>query len=414
MVYNYVVPMTTFDNYPYYNIDVAKASNEYIIDKNGKKYLDLRSGLWNVSLGYHAELLAKIQQKMNMLLADGLFYLDIHSYHHSIYQEFADNLLEFSNRDHPAFNKVFYTSSGSEGTELALKLSHFNNRKKYILAFQEGYHGTFFGGMAVSGVDYNISEAYNNVNEHVIFFPAPRNQSMLDELLAFIDQNKDTIAAFIFEPVIGSSGTIAVHDTYLNILMENCEVNHILKIFDEVATGFFRTGDRFYYHKLSSPPDILILSKSINNGILPFGAVLIGEKVCDLLLNKHIDHFSTQNGNLLSIHTANETLNYMRETEVELKRNVAEIEKCMQRVCDHYSIRYSGAGAMFSISINDVNLTNRIVNELKEFGILVYYYYDYSDNTVNSGITLFPPLFLAANKLEAALHIICKKIKRYM
>ncbi|MCE5170618.1 aminotransferase class III-fold pyridoxal phosphate-dependent enzyme [Paenibacillus profundus] len=406
--------MTLFDNYPYYNLDVAKASNEYIIDKNGKKHLDLRSGLWNVSLGYRAELLTRIQKKMSMLLADGLFYLDIHSYHHGIYQEFAVSLLEFANCGHHAFHKVFYTSSGSEGTELALKLSHFNQQRKMILAFQEGYHGTFFGGMAVSGVDCDISKAYNNVNEHVVFFPAPRNQSMLDELLAFIDRNKETIAAFIFEPVIGSSGTIAVNDTYLNILMKHCDMNDILKIFDEVATGFFRTGARFYYHKLASPPDILILSKSINNGILPFGAVLIGEKVSGLLLNKHIDHFSTQNGNLLSIHAANETLNYMIEKEAEIKRNVAEMENCIKRVFDHYSMRYSGAGAMFSITINDVNITNRIVNELKEFGILVYYYYDYSNEGVNSGITLFPPLFLDANKLEAALHIICKKIKRYL
>lgn len=244
-----------------------------------------------------------------------------------------------------------------------------------------------------------------------MFLPAPRTEERLDELLSYIAGNHDSIAAVICEPVVGVGGAIALGDSTLNRLLAECERRDIITIFDEVATGFYRTGERFCLTRLNRSPDIVILSKAINNGVLPFGAVLIHERIGCKLLYKHIDHFSTQNGNLLAVHSAYETLRYYIEFEEKIKSGVGQIEQVIERTFVQYGLPYNGIGAMYGIRIDDNIMTSRIVEELKEYGILVYYYHDYAnDELTSSGVIVFPPLLVDPERLEKALHIISRKV----
>ncbi|EOO13479.1 MULTISPECIES: aminotransferase class III-fold pyridoxal phosphate-dependent enzyme [Bacillus cereus group] len=408
---SYSVPMGTLDQKPLFNINVKRMEGPYIFDNFGKKYLDLRSGLWNVSLGYNVELYAEVEKTFSEILKQGIPFLDINSYQHEIYNEYASSLLDFINDNKSSFSKIFYTNSGSEGTELSIKLTrHFSGRNKIIVSFREGYHGTFFGGMSVSGIDQEITNVYEPKVKDFEFLTYPTDNLSLENIISYLTENADRIAAFFLEPIIGSSGTLTIPNKYLDRIMKICKENNILIVFDEVATGFYRTGSRFKYHELNYDPDILILSKGINNGILPFGVVAINEKVIKELQSSHIEHFSTQNGNILGISSALQTLSFYRNNEAFIAGQVKKIESLYKNMLSLKNIEFRGQGNMLSIPLKDLTTTYRILDRLRNFGVLTYYYNSPILN--ESGLTIFPPLLIEEERLQKALYIIIKSIEQ--
>ncbi|PFS55021.1 aminotransferase [Bacillus cereus] len=404
----YVVPMGSITQTTFYNIELEEAKDSYLFDTNGKKYLDLRSGLWNVSLGYNKELYQRVSSQFDSYLQKSLPFLDIHAYNHHIYSDYSDALLNFINEKDFVYNKVFFTNSGSEGTELVTKIvRHLNMNDKKIVTYDKSYHGTFFAGISASGLDDQITEEYKPKLEGFWSIKTPENQDDEENVLNFIEENHQNISAFLFEPIIGSGGVFIFNKKFIIELYRKLKKFDILLIFDEVATGFYRTGNRFFFKELGVHPDILILSKSINNGILPFGAVIISKEIEDALKNKHIEHFSTQNGNLLGVLSAKMTLDYILENEQFIISNVQEIDNIVSNTLSKQNITYTGIGGMFSIPINDQIKTIELVNKLKELGILVYHYMNNEDD---NGITLFPTLLINTNVLSKAMKIIAKRV----
>ncbi|KKZ97496.1 Adenosylmethionine-8-amino-7-oxononanoate aminotransferase [Bacillus wiedmannii] len=404
----YVVPMGEITQSPFYNIVIEEAKDSFLLDTNGKKYLDLRSGLWNVSLGYKEELYQRISSQFNEYLHKSLTFLDIHAYNHPLYNDYSNTLLHFINEKDSVYNKVFFTNSGSEGTELATKVvRHLNTKDKKIITYDKSYHGTFFAGVSASGLDEKITEDYQPKLDGFLSIKTPQNRDDEDYVLNFIEENHQNISAFLFEPIIGSGGVYIFNKKFIQKLHNTLKKFNILLIFDEVATGFYRTGNRFFFKELGVTPDILILSKSINNGILPFGAVVISKEIEDALKGKHIEHFSTQNGNLLGVLSAKVTLDYILENETSIINNVREIENIVTNTLKMKNIAYTGVGGMYSIPVNDPIKTMEIVNGLKELGILVYHY---MDNEEGNGITLFPTLLIDTKAFSKAMKIIAKRV----
>ncbi|HDX9652460.1 TPA: aminotransferase class III-fold pyridoxal phosphate-dependent enzyme [Bacillus wiedmannii] len=405
---SYVVPMGKVTQSPFYNIVIEEAKDSYLLDTNRKKYLDLRSGLWNVSLGYKQELYQRISSQFDSYLQKSLTFLDIHAYNHPLYNEYSNDLLHFINEKDASYNKVFFTNSGSEGTELATKIvRHLNNKDKKIITYDKSYHGTFFAGVSASGLDDKVTEDYQPKLEGFISIKTPQNRDHEEHVLNFIEENHQNISAFLFEPIIGSGGVYIFNKDFITKLHNTLKKFNILLIFDEVATGFYRTGNRFFFKELGVTPDILILSKSINNGILPFGAVVISNEIEVALKDKHIEHFSTQNGNLLGVLSAKVTLDYILENEICIINNVREIENIVINTLKMKNISYTGIGGMFSIPVNDHIKTIEIVKGLKDLGILVYHYMDNEDG---NGLTLFPTLLIDTRAFSKAMKIIAKKV----
>ncbi|MCM3670966.1 aminotransferase class III-fold pyridoxal phosphate-dependent enzyme [Mesobacillus maritimus] len=412
MVNSYCVPMGAIDQQPDLNLNITQAEGDYLIDADGKKYLDLRSGLWNVSLGYHDQLYKNIMKDFSTLFERKIPFLDIHAYSHEIYQQYAESLLDFLNKKQPHFSKIFYTNSGSEGTELSIKLCRQSNPdKKTIVSFREGYHGTFFGGMSVSGLDETITQPYEPKLNSFQFLPYPHDDESLHHILMYLDEKGNEIAAFFLEPVIGSAGTLPIPKEYLNKMMAKCKENNILVVFDEVATGFYRTGRRFMFDDLDFVPDLLILSKSINNGILPFGAVAIRAGLSEKLKGHHIEHFSTQNGNLLGVTSARNTLEFYQENESWIMENVNAIESIYTQELNDAAIPFRGTGCMLSIPLKSMEQMFELVQRLKTFGIIVYYYV-LPDR--ECGLTIFPPLTVEKETFRRAMKFTIKSILKSM
>ncbi|ATU28674.1 MULTISPECIES: aminotransferase class III-fold pyridoxal phosphate-dependent enzyme [Bacillus] len=408
---SYAVPMGNISQDTLYNIEVKRAEDSYLYDINNKRYIDLRSGLWNVSLGYNKKLNKNITEKMSELLELGIPYLDIHSYTHPLYEQYSSELLDFVNEDNDDYKKVIYTNSGSEGTEAALKIvRQISNQHKKVLAFNKGYHGTFFGGMSVSGLDQDLTKVYSPLLYNIQYVDVPENMEQEEKIIEYIEKNHKEFSAFFLEPILGSAGTVVFSEDFIKKLISVLKFHEILVVFDEVATGFLRTGHRFFLSTLEMKPDIVILSKGINNGTLPFGAVILNGEVCDKLLHSHVEHFSTQNGNLLGITSAFCTLNYIKEKEKEIRSNIKEIESDYKQYAQEYKMNIRGQGLMLSIPINNWHKTRSITLNLRNSGLLVYYYCNHeSDN----GLTLLPSLLVDKQLFMKSLNIIARKVALY-
>lgn len=407
----YNIPMGLISQKPYKDIRISKADECYLMDANNKKYIDLCSGLWNCSLGYSSEFNNILLEDFRKLLENGLGFLDIHSYSHDIYESYAKELINFCNDNKYKYNKVSYTNSGSECTELAIKyIKHIKGNKK-ILCFDKGYHGTYFGGMNVSGIDIKTTYIYNPKSIDIEFLPIPKNRDDEELIIEYIKNNNVELGAFILEPVIGSGGILPLNEIFLNELLEVLKEYNIISVFDEIATGFYRTGHRFYFHLLKSNPDILLLSKGINNGFLPCGTVLITEQITNKLIENesYIEHFSTQNGNLLTIQSALTTLNYIKKNENKIIKNISYIEDIFKKEFDSSTFKINGVGCMYSIAINDSNKLNRIIMNLKHSGILVYNFWN---SDCDNGLSIFPILLTDINVIKKTVAFIKKQLEK--
>ena len=171
--------------------------------------------------------------------------------------------------------KVIYACSGSEAVEIAIKLIRKVNRilgysnKNIILSFRQSYHGTYYGSNSISGLEQGLLSDYKPLLPNVEFItPVCKCNCSeeecficLSELEKMISKYSEHAAGIFIEPVLASAGILVPCKKYLNYLVKICRQNNILVVFDEVATGFYRTGVCFYYKKIGVEPDILFIAK---------------------------------------------------------------------------------------------------------------------------------------------------------
>jgi adenosylmethionine-8-amino-7-oxononanoate aminotransferase/SAM-dependent methyltransferase len=276
-------------------------------DTGGKEYIDASGGLWNTHCGLgNSEINQAIMDQLQRLPYGTLFAWRGNEPALQLARELialAPSPLQW----------VYLTGSGSESVELAVKIARLYNplrgrtNDKEIVYLDESYHGTFFGSLSVSGLDQpkQIGPLLPGVSS--ISTPnidrCPKGVSYVDFALSCAKELEDRaikggVAAFIIEPILGSAGVIIPPIEYFRRVEEVCRKFNILLILDEVATGFGRTGRWFAAEHYDLRPDMLLLSKGINSGYVPLGAVLFSAEIGELLL-KHgagLCHGSTSNG----------------------------------------------------------------------------------------------------------------------
>lgn len=393
----------------YKNLLIEDTQGVYtLIDKSQKKYKDLRSGMWNVGLGYNNKLTQKFAYESQRLMIHGQFYLDNFSYETKLFLE-VGQLLQKIIGDY--YTNVQFTNSGSEGVELALKIAESYNFKEnfQIAAFEESYHGSFLGGFSVSGMDAIHARSSNLTYTDTLFYQYPRNEDEEQKILKIISENAKELSAFIIEPILSSSGVVYSSIGFMNKLIAILKRNNVLVIFDEVAIGFYRTGRLFFKDFLNENPDVIILSKQINNGLLPFGAVVFSEEVLKQLIKHPIEHYSTQNGNLLGALSAKLTLEYYIENANFINQNVKNLIVMTKNALEHYKINYRNFGLMFAIILDDEARAFELTLRLQQFGFLVYPF----ENKTDAGITIYPMLIAPEKEFEKDIERVAKLIDRY-
>ena len=278
-------PFTAFKHSPA-PIPVTSASGSYLIDEQGKKYIDAISSWWVTLHGHAHTYIAEKIYRQALTLEQVIFA----GFTHEPAVRLAERLLPILPGK---FDRIFYSDNGSTSTEVAVKMAlqfwwnlakHDGNsnapanRRKKILAFSNSYHGDTFGAMSVS--DRSVfTLAFHDKLFEVIFIDTP-TAANLDSLRETIVTQKDEIAAFIYEPLVQGAGGMKMYDPEgLNALLKIAKQYGIICIADEVMTGFGRTGQLFASAYCQEQPDIICLSKGLTGGTLPLGVTAVTGRI---------------------------------------------------------------------------------------------------------------------------------------
>ena len=285
---------------------LAKSSGMHYWTPEGRQIMDGASGLWCVNAGHSRP---KIVRAIAEQAAEMDFAPPFQMAHPKAFA-LADALSKLLPQ---GLNKVFFTNSGSESVETALKIAIAYHRARgqgqrtRLIGRERGYHGVNFGGISVGGIASNrkmFGTLLAGV-DHIRHTHDPQRNSFsvgqplhgaefaddLERLCALHDPS--TIAAVIVEPVAGSTGVLVPPVGYLNRLREICDRHGILLIFDEVITGFGRTGQPFAAQTFGVTPDLMTLAKGLTNGAVPMGAVAARQGIYDTFMTgpEHLIEF---------------------------------------------------------------------------------------------------------------------------
>jgi beta-alanine--pyruvate transaminase len=277
---------------------LAKAQGMHFWTPEGREILDGVAGLWCVNAG-HAR--PRIVQAIAEQAGEMDFAPPFQMGHPKAF-ELAERLVKLTPK---GLNRVFYTNSGSESVDTALKMALAYQRvrgeaaRTRLIGRERGYHGVNFGGISVGGMVGNRKMFGSMLAgvDHLRHTHDPARNAFsrgqpehgaeladdLERLVALHDAS--TIAAVIVEPVAGSTGVLVPPKGYLQRLREICDKHGILLIFDEVITGWGRTGAPFAAQRFGVTPDILTVAKGITNGCVPMGAVFVKQEIHDAFMN---------------------------------------------------------------------------------------------------------------------------------
>ncbi len=254
---------------------LARGEGARVFDEQGRGYLDAAGGLWFANVGHGRQEIAEAAARQMSTLASYSAFADLAT---RPALDLAERLAQMAPM---AGARVFFTSGGSDSVDTAVKLVRRywsevgQPQRQVIVTRQHAYHGMHLAGTSLAGIPANQA-SHGVLDPAVIVIPwddAEALTRVLDE--------RDDIAAFFCEPVIGAGGVYAPPDGYLEAVRDTCRRNGVLFVADEVITGYGRTGAMFASDRWSLDPDIVLTAKGLTSGYLPMGAVIVSGRVAD-------------------------------------------------------------------------------------------------------------------------------------
>jgi acetylornithine/N-succinyldiaminopimelate aminotransferase len=368
--------------YKKYNVVFVKGNGKYLYDDKGNKYLDFFSGLSVSNLGYQDKNLVNALIKQTKLLwhCSNLFY--------SLPQQKLAELLV--KKTFPG--KVFFSNSGAEANECAIKLvrKYGSKTNRYeIITFENSFHGRTIATLSATG-QKKVQKGFEPLLQG--FKYAKFND--INSVKKLI--NKNTVAIMI-EPVQGEGGVIPAEQKFLKELRELCNKKNLVLIFDEIQTGFGRTGEFFAYQYYKVKPDIITLAKSIANGI-PLGATVVDKKYSDVF--DYGDHGSTFGGNLLACSVAVEVI---KKIDEKLLAHVKEVGKYFYDKLLELKNKYKfvksvrGVGLMLGMEL-DFPCRN-VVEKCLQNGLVI-------NVTQEKVLRFLPPLIIEKSDVDKVIKIL--------
>lgn len=294
---SYWMPFTSNRDFKSEPRIIERAEGVYCWDQNGRKIIDGSSGLFCVAAGHsRPEIADAVHAQLKELSYSAPFQLG-----HPLSFELAARIAELAP---PGIDRVFFTNSGSESVDTAMKIAyayHYargEGQRQRFVSRERAYHGVNLGGVALSGMIKNRQAfgiglpgvchmRHTWLAENRFTRGQPQHGvELADDLERFAaTYGGDTIAACFIEPVAGSTGCLVPPKGYLERVREICDRHGILLVFDEVICGFGRVGKAFGAQSFGVKPDIMTMAKAITNAAQPMGAVAVDEAVHQAILN---------------------------------------------------------------------------------------------------------------------------------
>lgn len=370
-----------------FRIDVERAEGIFIYDKSGKEYLDFISGISVSNIGHrHPKVVQAVKDQLDRYM------------HTMVYGEFYQDpqikLAEKLNNTLPdGLDVTYYVNSGTEANEAALKLAkRFTGRQK-LISFVGAYHGNTHGSMSVS---------YNELKK-APFRPLLPGVEFIrfnnEEDLQLITNE---VAGVIVEPIQGDAGVRIPDQNYLKKLKERCDEVGALLIFDEIQTGFGRTGKLFAFEHYNVTPHILTIAKGFGGG-MPIGAFVSNSEIMDVLTeNPALGHITTFGGHPVNCAAALANLEILLDDNQRIIKDVERKGLMIEESLQHAEvIEIRRIGMFFAIQMKDADAVARVVNGCKERGLLSYWFLSNPDS-----FRIAPPLIISDEEITRGCSII--------
>ncbi|MCT4580557.1 MAG: aspartate aminotransferase family protein [Flavobacteriales bacterium] len=368
-----------------FEIDVDYADGIYIYDKEGKRYADLISGISVSNLGHNNRRIKKAIQDQ----VDKYLHVMVYGeYKQNPQQNLANLLAEVLPEQ---LNSTFFVNSGTEANEAALKLAKRVTGRTEIVSCHRSYHGSTHGALSVTGNEqkkYHVRPLLPGVS-----FMEFNNEADLSLIT-------DQTAAVIIEPIQGDAGVRIPSLSYMKALRKKCDETGAMLIFDEIQTGFGRTGKLFAFEHFDIVPDILTIAKAMGGG-MPIGAFISAHKnMHELTYNPNLGHITTFGGHPVCCASAYENLRIL--TEGTLIDEVEEKGHLFETIIQHPSIiEIRRKGLFFAIEMDHPDTVQDIVLGCREKGVLSYWFLSNAES-----FRIAPPLTITLEEVRKTAAII--------
>ncbi|MDI6401756.1 aminotransferase class III-fold pyridoxal phosphate-dependent enzyme [Balneolaceae bacterium ANBcel3] len=374
-------------------LEIERAEQQWLYTADGRRILDFISGIAVSSLGHgHPEVVKAVQDQAAR-------HMHVMVYGECIQKpqsEFAKALTEVLPE---SLSRIYFVNSGTEANEAALKLAKKYTGRIRFVAFENGYHGDTQGSLSVTGRDV-YRKPYEPLLPEVTFFPF--NDS---SVIQGID---DTTAAVIMEPIQGEGGIIPAQKGWLESIRERCDETGTLLIFDEIQSGFGRTGKCFAFEHYGVIPDILTMAKAMGGG-MPLGGLASSSDIFKAFMyDPPLNHVTTFGGHPVSCAAAHAAFRVLLREQLTERAQMIE-SHAKQILNGPGIIEVRGKGAMLGLQLRDKLLTAQAVERCLNIHDMLLGWTLHS----NTLVRLAPPLTIPEPVLIDALEKIRESVAHF-
>ncbi|MFT6216741.1 MAG: acetylornithine/succinyldiaminopimelate/putrescine aminotransferase [Roseivirga sp.] len=371
-------------------IEVAKAEGTHIIDISGKSYLDFISGIAVTNIGHrHPHVVNAIKKQLDK-------YMHVMAYGEFI-QTPQNRLAEkLTSLLPPQLNSCYFVNSGAEAIEGALKLAKRVTGRTGIVSCKKSYHGSTHGALSVSG---------NEVKKYAFRPLLPDVHFMQFNKVEDLDMITKQTACVIIEPIQGDAGVRIPDLSYMKALRERCNEMGALLIFDEIQTGFGRTGTLFCFEQMGVTPDILTVAKAMGGG-MPMGGFISSKENMNLFThNPMLGHITTFGGHPINCAAALANLEVIEQEN--LLDSAEEKGALIESLLSHPKIvEVRRRGLMFAVEFESAELVAQIVNKCLESGLITFWFLSCPES-----FRLAPPLTITKQEIKEGCEIINRAVE---
>ncbi|MFT8322543.1 MAG: aspartate aminotransferase family protein [Bacillus sp. (in: firmicutes)] len=398
-------------------LGITQGKGAYLWDESGKKYLDFGSGIGVTNVGHnHPYVVEKAKKQMDKL---------IHGCHNVVYYasyiDLAEKIIGLMGGDY----KIYFSNSGAEAVEGAIKLAKRVSKRPGIISFKRSFHGRTIGATTITASNSFYRKDYEGLMPSVYYaeYPYPLRSGLseveetnrciadLEDIFHYLIA-PDQVAAIIMEPIQGEGGYIVPPKSFMEKIQNICKKHGILLIFDEVQTGFGRTGKMFAWEHFGVKPDILSVAKGIANGF-PLSAVIGRKEIMDQWPAGA--HGGTYGGNPVACAASLAVIELLEDGLLENAEKMGkyfanQLQKLQKSIPGIAEVR--GIGLMIGMEFQtedgkpDASVVSLLREKALEKGLLLL-----SCGVDKNVIRFIPPTIITREEIDYAVHIIEESLK---
>ena len=372
-------------------IEIDHANGIYLFQPSGDKIIDLIAGVSVSSLGHNHPAIVKAikdqtDRHMHVMVYGEIIQAPQVNYAKLLYSVLGEG-----------FDNIYFVNSGSEAIEGAIKLARKATGRYEIISFKNAYHGSTLGALSLMG-GYTYKRGYLPV------IPATRQLEF--NCTKDLSNITSETACVIVEPIQAEAGIILPHDNFLLKLQERCRETGALLVFDEIQTGFGRTGSLFAFQSYSVVPDIIVLAKCLGGG-MPLGAFISRKELMNCLShNPALGHITTFGGHPVSCAAGLACLQTI--INEKLHKSVENKEYLFRKNLSHPAIKeIRGKGLLLSVELGTYALMRKTVKKAVETGILTDWFL-----FCDTAVRISPPLIITTVEIELSCNLLVEAIEK--